>query len=178
MSTVVIYKSQTGFTEKYAKLIGARLDAEVLTLKDAKKKPEDFFENADAIICGGWAMAGKMVGSEWYIPKLNEWKGKRIALFCVGASPAEAPDVDVNLDRILDDEQKKIAKVFYCQGGINYDKMKLPSKLAMKMLASATKNSKKQEEREMSEMIAHSYDISDEKFIEPIINYITENNEM
>ena len=32
------------------------------------------------------------------------------------------------------EDQKKYINVFYCQGGFNYEKMKAPSRLAMKIL--------------------------------------------
>jgi hypothetical protein len=54
-------------------------------------------------------------------------------MFCVGGSPNDNPDVDAFLQNVLTEEQKKYIKVFYCQGGFNYEKMKAPSRLAMKM---------------------------------------------
>ena len=75
---------------------------------------------------------------------------------------------------MLTDEQKEYIKVFYCQGGINYDKMKLPSKLMMKMYSSVLKKSKDEKQREQGEFVSHSYDVSDIKFIEPIIAYLGE----
>ena len=43
MNTLVIYSSQTGFTERYAKWIAETLDADVLSIKEAKKKQDTFF---------------------------------------------------------------------------------------------------------------------------------------
>jgi len=76
------------------------------------------------------------------------------------------------MNKLLSDEQKQYIKVFYCQGGINYDKMKLPSKLGMKMFSNALKKSKDPKQREQGEFIAHSYDVSDIKFIDPIIKFL------
>ena len=94
--------------------------------------------------------------------------------FCVGGSPNDNPDVEVFLNNVLTEDQSKYIKVYYCQGGFNYEKMNMPSRIAMKMFVSALKNKKNATEKEklMSEKMSSSYDISDIKFIEPIVAYI------
>lgn len=179
MKTIIIYTSKTGFTEKYANWLSGRLDAILMTFDEAKKINDTVFDEADAIIYGGWVMAGKVVGVEWFTQKIDNWKGKRLAVFAVGGCPNDAPDIEENLKNILSDEQRKYAKAFYCQGGMNYDRMKLPSKLAMKAFASmvSKKKDKTEADEKMAEMIVRSYDISDEKYIEPIVSYVMEPND-
>lgn len=60
-----------------------------------------------------------------------------------------------------------------CTGGINYERMSVPSKLMMKMFISALKAKKDKTEAEkiQLEMISKSYDISDKKYIEPIVDW-------
>ena len=172
MRTAIIYTSQTGFTKRYAEWIAEKAKADIFDLSDVQKKETSFFEAYDAIIYAGWCMAGKVVKSNWFFDKAAELKGKKLVLVAVGASPNENPQVDVAMAALLTEEQKQYIKVFYCQGGINYDKMKLPSKLAMKMYSSALKKSKDEKQREQGEFVSHSYDVSDIKFIEPIIDFI------
>lgn len=176
MKTLVVYTSQTGFTKRYAEWIAKRTQAVVIELEEAKKKKDSFFDEFDAIVYGGWAMAGSVVKVKWFFDKATVWREKRLAVFVVGASPRENPDVDTAMQNLLTDEQKGYIKAFYCQGGLNYDNMKLPSKLMMKAFASAIKRKKNPTdmERDMAKWIDHSYDISDEKFVEPIVNYIEE----
>ena len=102
------------------------------------------------------------------------WKGKKLAVYVVGASPVEGPDVEECMKNLLNDEQRGYISAFYCQGGLDYDKMNKPSKMAMKMLISILNKKKDPTEKDkaMVEMISHSYDISDEKFIEPIVEYV------
>ena len=92
----------------------------------------------------------------------------------MGGSPEDNPDIEVTLRNMLTDEQRKYIRPFYCQGGFNYEKMNGPSRIAMKMFVSALKKKKDQTEDEkiMAEMIATSYDISDAKYIEPIVEYL------
>lgn len=54
---------------------------------------------------------------------------------------------------------------------MNYEKMSAPSKFMMKMLVKTlqAKKDKTEAEQEMVKMISTSYDISDKKYIEPIL---------
>ena len=174
MKTIIVYTSQTGFTQRYAKWLAEELEAEVLTLTEAKKKDDAFFSCADAIVYGGWAMGGNIVHSEWFKERIPAWTGKKLALFCVGASPNDFPDVEKCLSGVLTEEEKKSARAFYCQGGLSYEKMKLASKLGMKAFAAMMRNKKDatDDEKVMGEMISHSYDIADKKYILPIVEYL------
>ena len=174
MKTLIIYTSQTGFTKKYAQWLSDRLKADIYELKDVQKKDDAFFDEYQAIVYGGWAMAGKTVKINWFFEKAKEWKAKRLAVFCVGGSPNDNPDVEKMLENMLTNEQKKYIKAFYCQGGFDYEKMNTASRLAMKMFVSALKKKKDptEEEKTMVKMISDSYDISDIKYIEPIAEYI------
>ncbi|MGL5440713.1 MAG: flavodoxin domain-containing protein [Filifactoraceae bacterium] len=53
MKSIVIYSSQTGFTEKYAKCLADRLAGQAMDIKEAKKKEDSFFESFDALVYGG-----------------------------------------------------------------------------------------------------------------------------
>ena len=175
MKTLVIYTSQTGFTKKYEEWIGNRVNGDIINLDEAKRKKDNFYDEYETIIYGGWTMAGSVVKLKWFLSKAALWKKKKLAIFCVGASPIASPDVKTTLDKLLDDSQKEYIKVFYCQGGLDYSKMKGPYKMAMKAFASMMRKKKDatDDEKIMAEMISKSYDISDEKYVEPIVEYIT-----
>lgn len=176
MKTLIVYTSQTGFTKRYADWLSSGMEADILTIKEARSKTNDFFNIYDAIVFGGWVMAGSATGAKWFLQKAAMWKNKKLAIFCVGASPEQNPEVEEFLDRLLTEEQKKYIRAFYCQGGLDYSKMKMPSRLAMKSFASILKKKKdaSQKEKDMAEIISHSYDISDEKYVEPIVKYLRE----
>lgn len=174
MKTLIIYTSQTDFTKKYAEWLSQRVNGDIYDLKDVQKKEEAFFNEYQAIVYGGWLMAGKTVKVNWFLQKAEGWKEKRLAVFCVGGSPNENPDVEKTLQNMLTDEQKKNIRAFYCQGGFDYEKMNTASRLAMKMFVSALKKKKDptEDEKTMVKMISDSYDISDIKYIEPIAEYL------
>ncbi len=171
MKTIVIYNSQTGFTKRYAEWIAEAAGADCLELSAAKKKDLAAY---DAIIFGGWACAGNISKLSWFKGNINRWAGKKLIAFCVGASPIDNPEIDIALKRNLNESEYKKVKIFYCPGGLNYEKMSTPSKLMMKMFVKKLKAQKDKTEAEqiMVKMISSSYDISDRKYIEPILQYL------
>lgn len=168
MKTIVVYNSQTGFTEKYAQWIAESASADCLPLSAAKKQDMDTYE---AIIFGGWACAGRISKLDWFTNHIDKWQGKKLIAFCVGGSPIDNPEIGPFLRKNFSDSQWGRVHVFYCPGGFNYDKMAVPSKLMMKMFVKSleAKKDKTEAEQEMVKMISASYDISDRKYIEPIL---------
>ena len=139
MKTLVIYTSQTGFTQRYAQWIAGRTNGDLMELKEAGKQEDGFFAAYDAIVYGGWCMGGKIVKLNWFLEKAADWKDKRLAAFATGASPNDNPEIDEVFGKMLTEEQRKYIRLFYCQGGLNYDKMKILYRLMMKMYISAMK---------------------------------------
>lgn len=170
MKAIVIYNSQTGFTKKYAEWISQAAGCECV---DFKKGSKMNLSEYDAVVFGGWCMAGNVTKLSWFkkqMPSLNA-AGKKLVVFAVGATPAEADEVQVAMDRVLNESEKTMAKLFYCPGGLDYDKMNGISKFMMRMLAKSLKANKNATENDLkkAELISSSYDISDKKYVEPIV---------
>ena len=173
MKTVVIYNSQTGFTKRYAEWISDAVGAECVELGDAKKR---LFDEYDAIIFGGWACAGGISKLKWFKSNMQKWNGKKLIVYCVGGSPLESPQVPEALRNNFNEDEWEKVNAFYCPGGFDYEKMSGKSKLLMKIFLKAlsAKKEKTEEDKNMIEMISHSYDISDKKYIEPVVKYLNE----
>lgn len=171
--TVVIYNSKTGFTKRYAQWIAKQSSADCFELAEAKKKN---MQEYDAIIFGGWACAGSISKIGWFKEHIDQWSGKKLIAFCVGGSPMDSPDIGPTLAKVFNEEQSKKVKVFYCPGGFNYEKMSTGNRILMKMFVQSLKARKNKTESEeiMIKMISSSYDISDIKYIEPILEYLNE----
>lgn len=172
MKTIVIYNSQTGFTKRYAEWIAEATGADCFELSAAKKKDLAAY---DAIIFGSWACAGGIHKLGWFKGNVDRWQDKKLIAFCVGASPIDSPEIDPALKRNFTESEREKISVFYCPGGLNYEKMPAPSKLMMKMLLITlkAKKGKTEADQEMIKMISASYDISDKKYIEPILNCLS-----
>ncbi len=176
MKTIVIYTSQTGFTKRYAEWLAEEMSADLFDLKDVQKNEEGFFAQYEAIVYAGWFCAEKVAKANWFYNKAQNWKNKQLAMIVVGGNTNDNPDTEVAIKRVLTDEQRTYIKAFYCQGGFNYEKMNLPSKLAMKAFVGSLKKSKNAKTREMGERMDHSYDIADKKYLEPVVAYLKEAN--
>ncbi|MEZ3491759.1 MAG: flavodoxin domain-containing protein [Lachnospiraceae bacterium] len=168
MKTIIIYNSQTGFTKRYAEWIAEAAKADCIELSAAKKKDLTAYE---AIVFGSWACAGSISKISWFKGNIDKWAGKKLIVFCVGASPIENPEVEIALSQIFNESERKKAALFYCPGGLNYDKMAAPSKLMMKLFVKSlkAKKVKTQEDELMIKMISSSYDIAGKQYIEPIL---------
>lgn len=168
MKAVVVYTSQTGFTERYARWIAEAAGADCMELADAKKRS---LEGYNTIIYGGWARAGSIAGLDWFKKNMPRWEGRKLVVFCVGGSPLENPDVPKALDANFTAAQRGRVDVFYCPGGFCYERMSTASRLAMRMFVKALKTKRNQtpQDREMAEAVSSSYDISDRRYIEPIL---------
>lgn len=171
MKTIVIYNSQTGFTERYAEWIAERTDAECVTLSEAKRMD---LRGYDAIVFGSRVCAGNVDKINWFKANISSRSAKKLAVFCVGGSPVDSPDIAPFIERNFTDSERERVKVFYCPGGFNYEKMPVASKVMMKMFSNMlnAKKDKTESEEIMAKMISSSYDISDRKYIEPILQYL------
>ena len=169
MKTAIIYVSQTGFTKQYAEWLAEEVQGDCMTIAEAEKKD---LSGYDAVVFGGWCMAGSIKKLDWFKRKLAQLGDKKKAVFAVGASPIENPELEEAFERIFAGEEWKDVSKVYCPGGICYEKMKPVSKTMMKMFVKMLAKNKSEKEQAMAEMLAKSYDISDRKYIEPIVDYL------
>ncbi len=174
MKTLVVYKSQTGFTKKYAQWIAERAEGKAIPVSEAKKLKKADLDQYDAIVYGGWCIAGQISGDAWLRKNYKDFTDKKLVLFACGASPEDYPDTQIFLQKTLNEEEKKYIKLFYCPGGLNYEKMNAGSKLAMKALVATIRANKKstKEDLEAADIMSSNYDNTDEKHVEPIISYL------
>ena len=117
---VILYKSNSGYTEQYAKLLGRKLDIPAYSIDRAP----DCHDGKDVIFMG-WLMAGSIVGYKKAAKKYN------VKCVCgVGMSPP-APELVTGFREKLAIPQG--TAVFYLQGGFDINKLKGPFKLIMKV---------------------------------------------
>ena len=111
---------------------------------------------------------------KWFKKNIEKWSNKKLAVFCCGASPVENPDIERDLPKNFTQDELKKFRWFYCPGGLDYDKMSVTSKTMMKMLLKSLESKKDKTEKDIEQikMISSSYDISDIKYIDPIVDYI------
>ena len=79
MKRIVVYKSNTGFTAKYANWIAKELGCEAVELKKVKTAS---LTQYDEVIYGGWIMANMVTGYN----KIKDLNLKKVVVFGVGMS--------------------------------------------------------------------------------------------
>lgn len=173
MKTAVIYHSNTGFTKRYAEWIAGETGADCFELSAAKKKD---FSGYGAIVFGGWACAGSIRKLRWFKDNLDRWTGKKLIAFCVGGNPPENPEILPALKKNFSGAELDRVEVFYCPGGMNYEKMSAPLKLLMRIFVHAlkAKKDKTETEEETIKQLSSSYDLSDKKYIAPIVSSLAQ----
>ena len=169
MKTIVIYNSRTGFTKQYAQWIAQELQCDCVSLQRIN---EIALSEFDTIIFGSWCHAGRIKKLNWVFEELKKDANKNYVVFAVGASPMNSPDVEKTMEQNI--PKNSIVKGFYLQGGLNYEKMNLSSRAMMKLFSSMLKKKKDatESEKKMAEMVSRSYDISDKRFIVPLLRYV------
>lgn len=163
--TVVIFKSKTGFTQRYAQWISQELGCEAVQYKDRKKlRLEDY----QTVVYGGGFFGGSIRGLKWLLEQMPSAGEKRWVVFATGATPPEAPEVEKALRGNFTDRQWETVKAFYLHSGLCYEKMGPMDKLMMAMFK---KMLKKSGETEALENVQSSYDHSSKDYIKPLIEY-------
>ena len=168
MKIILIYKSKTGFTEKYAKWISEEIDCEVVNISNIQKIN---FKNYDLVIYGSRIHAGRIDGLD-KIKKLN--LENKIIIFATGATPKETNSIQEVWKNNLSETELKSIKHFYISAGLNYEKMGFLDKTMMKMASYMLEKKKEKsvEEIGMQNSIKKSYDISDKSKIKSLVDYI------
>lgn len=169
MKSVIIYCSKTGFTRRYAEWLAETLKCDCVPYEQrGKLRLEDY----DAVIFGSWLRAGAIQKIGWFKAQLPELAGKKIVAFAVGATPAEAEEaVRKVLEQNFTAAQRKEIQTFYLQGGLDYERMDVVSRMAMRMLCRMLRGQKNRsaEDEAMLRMIEKSFDGTNRAAIEPIV---------
>ena len=172
-SIIVLYNSKTGFTQRYAELVGKELDCTALPLKDA---PAGLSQYA-AVVFGSRLHAGVLDGWKKAQKLLQSRGAKRLVVFATGAMPNEAEDtIEKMWEQNLTPEDLRAIPHFYLQAGLCYEKMGGMDRAMMKFAAWAMsrKKAKTTEDEAFQNAIRQSYDISDPAYIQPLVSCLRE----
>lgn len=174
MKILVIYKSKTEFTKKYAEIIAKETDA---CLTEYKEVTAEKMSEFDVIVYGGGIYAGIINGFKKAKEMFEKSSANKFILFATGGTPNEATkEIEEVWKNNLSTEELKSIPHFYMQGGICYEKMSFPDKTIMKMMSKvlSKKKNKDSTEEGFAEAIKSSYDISAKEYAEPLIKYLLE----
>lgn len=130
--TIVLYKSISGFTKKYAEWIAQELNADLFPLSDVD---QNIFQNYETIIFGGSLHMVGILGVDIIKKNLEtSLKNKKIIVFATGASPY-SDDVQLEVvNKNFTDHEKAAIKFYYFRGGFDFSKLDLFNKFLMTLL--------------------------------------------
>ena len=123
MKRIVVYKSNTGFTAKYANWIAEELGCEAVELKKVKKST---LAEYDEVIYGGWIMANMVNGYN----KIKDLNLKKVVVFGVGMSVPS----DTVAQMIAEKNSIPRESFFYFEGGYDPKKVGFIKKMMMNMI--------------------------------------------
>lgn len=169
--TVVIYKSTSGFTKKYAEWIAQSLNCDLLNRKQANlKKILDY----EIIIYGGSLHAVGISGVDIISKNLPSLKEKTIVIFATGASPARPEIPSVVLNRNFTSDQQKQITFFYLRGGFDFNKLDLVNKALMTLMKWKIKSKKEWDSDDKGMMAAFSnpIDFTDKDNLKELLEFV------
>lgn len=156
--------------KRYAEWIGEALNADCVPYEERKGV---CLGDYDAVIFGGGCHAGRINGVKWLARELPKLEGKRIAVFAVGAMPADAPDVSEMLRQNFTDAQWSRVRAFYMQGGLCYERMGMADRAMMAAFRAMLRRTKGAD-AQMIEAISRSFDCASREAIAPLTAYCRE----
>lgn len=169
MKGIILYQSKYGATRKYAKWLSEETGFPCTEIKLADSSD---VQRYDTIILGGGIYASGIAGLSFLKKNINSLRGKRILVFCVGASPY---DEKAYQEIVAHNMKEKLSNIpcFYCRGAWDMDAMNVVDRNLCKMLkkAVAKKDPKDYEVWEQALMAVgdEKCDWTDKKYIEPIL---------
>ncbi len=171
MNGIVVYKSKTGFSKKYAEWIGEELGFDVKSLNETGAEA---LAGKDLIIYGGGVYAGMIGGFNKMKTLIPE--GAKLVLFACGASPAEAAEVDRMWSGSLSENELVSVPHFYMQSGICYEKMGFFDRTLLRIFTAMLKRSKNKSnvDEGVNQTLSASHDYSSREFIMPLVEYVRE----
>lgn len=171
---LTVYKSTTGFTRKYAEIIGEALPCTVMDLRMATAQT---LAEYDTVVFGSRAHAGMIDGYKKMREMFQKSGAKHLVLFVTGATPNTAEETITGFwKQNLSGEDLLTIPHFYMQAGLCYERMPFSDKMMMKAASAVLKRKKDKGDfdRAFEKAISGSYDISDKKYAEPLISYLRE----
>jgi len=168
---VVVYRSKSGFTKRYAQWISEELKCDLL---QGKKVSVADLQKYDIILYGGGLYAIGLNGIKLITKNFNELKNKKLFVFGVGATPVRSETTQEVMNANIPSQQQGKIEFFYLRGGFDYKKLSPMNKLLMYLLKIKLKKAKDPDadSRGMLASYTHPVDFVKRKNIEQIINRI------
>ena len=132
---IVLYRSKTGFSQRYAEWIAEDLSCECRPIKGVKL---DDLKDHKLVIYGAGVYAGMIAG----VGKIKNWMEKSPkktwVVFATGATPHDEAYQELLLKTNFRKGESRPAHFFYFLAGINYERMGFFNRVLMKLFSSVS----------------------------------------
>ena len=172
MKGVILYQSKYGATKRYADWLSEETGFKCI---ETRKADINEIITYDTIVLGGGIYASGIAGLSFLKKNIGKLTGKKIVVFCCGASPYDENALQQIKEHNLKGKLSDIP-LFYCRGAWDMDAMSFKDRTLCSLLrkAVAKKDPSDYEIWEKALMTAgdSGCDWTDRKYIEPIIESI------
>lgn len=169
---ILIYQSKYGATEKYVRWLAEMTGFACVNAK--KARPEEAEPYDILVLCGGIYASG-IAGLSFLKKHFARLKEKKIAVFCVGASPYDEKAMELLRAHNLKGELSDIP-LFYGRGAWDEERMTFVDRTLCRMLQkSVAKKDPAECEPWMKALlcaVGQKCDWTDRKYLEPVVEWI------
>ena len=169
MKGIILYTSKYGATKRYADWLAAESGFDCIETKNAKI--EDVIQY-DAIILGGGIYASGISGLSFLKKNIEKLQGRKIIVFCDGASPFDEKAFQQIIDYNLKGPLSGLP-CFYCRGAWDMDRMNFADRNLCRLLQKIVAKKKTGDyeiwEKALLEAGNKKCDWTDKAYIKPIL---------
>lgn len=169
MEGIILYQSKYGATKRYAKWLSEETGFAMLETQKAKIGE---LMRYDTILLGGGIYASGIVGLSFLSKHIGALQGRKLIVFCSGASPYDERAFSELVRRNLKGNLQGIP-CFYCRGAWDMNAMGLMDRAFCKMLKKSLAKKQPGEYMPWEEALMAAgdgpCDWTDQKYIAPIL---------
>lgn len=136
MNRSIVYCSQTGFTEKYAKWLAEDMGCSATPYKDRSGLD---LASLDLLIFCSWLHAASIKGGKWIKGVMRAHPQLHVVVLATGASPMPGSgftteeEIEEAFGRTFPKDEYPDLVHFYCHGGFDFEKLGAADKVAMRL---------------------------------------------
>lgn len=171
---IILYQSKYGATKKYANWLVEMTDFDY---KETPKATLDEVTQYETIVLCGGIYASGIAGLSFLKKYIHQLKGKKIVVFCVGASPYDEKAFDEIKIHNLKNELSDIP-IFYGRGAWDESRMSFKDrtlcKLLQKVIERKDPNTYEPWMKALMCAVGQSCDWTDRNYLIPVQHYLEE----
>ena len=169
MNGIILYSSRYGATKRYADWLAEATGFDCAEVGAARV---DSLRPYDTVVFGGGVYASSIAGLSFLKKHIDQLKGKKLVVFCDGASPYDEKAFRQIVEHNLKGELAGL-ECFYCRGALDYERMSFVDRNLCKLLRRAVAKKKPEDREPLEQALMEAgferRDWTDRASLEPIL---------